>query len=105
MTRRITALALFAASLALVQYAAGQPDPLTAFKVGDKNKDGKLSPDEFLKLVGKNAKIQANPALGKQLFEKLDTNKDGFLSFDEFKALPGLAERPAAPTPAAPFND
>ena len=106
MTRRITALALFAASLALVQYAAGQPDPLTAFKVGDKNKDGKLSPDEFLKLVGKNAKIQANPALGKQLFEKLDTNKDGFLSFDEFKAMPGLVRGPATPPiAAAPFND
>jgi hypothetical protein len=37
MTRRITALALFAASLTLVQYAAGQPDPLALFKFGDRN--------------------------------------------------------------------
>jgi hypothetical protein len=110
MTRRTTALVLFAATVALVQFAAAQVDPATAFKLGDKNKDGKLSRDEFLALVGKKGKLKDNPDLAKQLFEKLDTNKDGFLSLDEFRAIQGLAkgqpaEAPPAKGSAAGFND
>jgi hypothetical protein len=110
MTRRTTALVLFAATVALVQFAAAQVDPAAAFKLGDKNKDGKLSRDEFLALVNKKGKLKDNPELAKQLFEKLDTNKDGFLSLDEFRAIQGLAKgQPAEPPPAkgsaAGFND
>jgi hypothetical protein len=109
MIRRTTALVLFAATVAIVQFAAAQVDPGVAFKLGDKNKDGKLSRDEFLALVAKKGKLKDNPDLAKQLFEKLDTNKDGFLTLDEFRALPGLAKGQPAETPAkgsaAGFND
>jgi hypothetical protein len=70
----------------VIQFAvAQQPDPETIFKFADKNKDGKLSLDEFSTLVSRNAKIKDNPELAKKLFEKFDADGDGFLTLDEFK--------------------
>ena len=83
MTRRF-ALPLVAGGLAFGLSALAQPDPATAFKLGDADKNGKLSEDEFLKLVARGPKLKDNPALAKALFARLDTDKDGSLSPAEF---------------------
>src|SRR5262249_59579970 len=62
-------------------------DAQTAFKLGDTNKDGKLSKDEFEKLLSSLPRIKENPKAADFLFNRLDENKDGFLSLEEFKKI------------------
>jgi hypothetical protein len=92
MLRSLTCVCLFGLTAVLLgQLAAQQPDPAALFKRGDANKDGKLSPDEFSKLVSNNPRLKDKPELVKKLFEKLDANGDGFLTPDEFKKITELA--------------
>jgi cytochrome c553 len=109
MRRLLVAPALVIAAALLVQFAAAQqPDPAAMFKRGDTNKDGKLSPDEFTALVGKNAKLKDKPEAVKALFQKLDADGDGFLTSDEFAKIRDLMtpgndkKQPDAPTKDAP---
>lgn len=117
MTRLLFGALAFTAGLIGLQFAgAQQPDPAALFKLGDRNKDGKLSFDEFRALVSRNAKLKDNPELVKRLFERLDGNGDKHLTPDEFKGIAELggkqkggkkkADLPARSTPAgAGFND
>ena len=110
MLRALATFALFTGTLLFAQFVGAQPDPEAAFKIGDVNKDGKLSQDEFLKLVAKYGKLKDNPDLAKKVFEKLDTNSKGFLTPDQFKKFAELggkkakAEEPSK-APASAFND
>jgi hypothetical protein len=91
MMRPLTCLALIVGCALLLQHvAAQQPDPAALFKRGDTNKDGKLSLEEFTKLVGASPKLKDKPDLTKKLFEKLDADGDGFLTLDEFKKIVAL---------------
>jgi cytochrome c553 len=69
-------------------------DPEGAFKSGDTNKDGKLSREEFEKLLSNLPRIKDNPKAAGFLFDRLDENKDGFLSLDEFKKIRDLGPGP-----------
>ncbi|WP_020473936.1 DUF1549 domain-containing protein [Zavarzinella formosa] len=62
-------------------------DPEKAFELADKDKDGKLSKEEFKALMSLGGKLKDNPKVGDFLFDRLDANKDGKLSLDEFKKL------------------
>jgi cytochrome c553 len=68
-------------------------DPEAAFKLGDTNKDGKLSREEFVKLLSNLPRIKDNPKAADFLFNRLDENKDGFLSLEEFKKIRELAPK------------
>ncbi len=57
--------------------AKGKQDRNAAFDARDKNKDGKLSRDEFLA-------NQPDPDKAPARFPQFDTNNDGFLSREEF---------------------
>jgi cytochrome c553 len=85
MRRPLTAIAFFAVTLLITQHLGAQPDPDQLFKFGDTNKDGKLSREEFLKLVTKGGKLKDNPDLAKKIFEKADANNKGFLTHEQFK--------------------
>ena len=72
------------------------PDLDTVFAKLDANKDGKLSKDEFSKVMEEIKKKKDDAAAKKpakggkmvgQLFTKLDTDKDGSISKDEFKKI------------------
>jgi hypothetical protein len=110
MSRTLTALALFAGAVALIQQVAAQPGPAALFKFGDANKDGKLSRDEFLRVVTKGGKLKDNPELARRVFERLDTGGKGFLTPEQLGKLrelgkkggPGQGKQPALP---AAFND
>lgn len=73
----------------------GGRDPEMMFKKLDANNDGKLSKDEFKKVVEMIAqraeKLKDKPELVDKLtdrmFEKLDENKNGSLSAEEFKKI------------------
>jgi hypothetical protein len=93
MYRTVTAAALFFAAILATQFAGAQPDPEQLFKFGDANKDGKLSQDEFLKLVTKGGKLKDNPDLAKKVFEKADAKNKGFLTPDQFKDLMDLGKK------------
>jgi Ca2+-binding EF-hand superfamily protein len=56
-------------------------------KAADKDKDGKLSKDEFRSLVVGLKLPKVNAAVADKLFAKLDRNKDGKLSQDEAKQI------------------
>ena len=111
MLRSLTAAAFLMGALLFAQQVGAQPDPEQLFKIGDTNKDGKLSQEEFLKLVSKGGKLKDNPDLAKKVFEKLDANSTGFLTPDQFKKFGELGgkkkdklEEPAKGT-ASNFND
>ncbi|GIW82699.1 MAG: hypothetical protein KatS3mg105_4506 [Gemmatales bacterium] len=77
--------------------APRQFDPAQFFEKLDANKDGKISKDEYLKILDRvKEKIGADKAeKARGFFEKrfqlLDTNKDGSISKEEFKK--GIEER------------
>src|SRR5437016_5712150 len=104
-SRLLVLLGLVAAGFVAGRLALGdepkqppQRDPEEIFKLGDTNKDGKLSKDEFKKLVGNRPRFKDNPEIIDRVFDRLDTNKDGFLSLEEFKkfgTLGGNQPKPA----------
>jgi C-terminal processing protease CtpA/Prc len=68
-------------------------NPEAVFNKLDTNGDGKLSKEEFAKVVERmrekaKSKGKTLPAkAGDGLFNRLDTNHDGFISLDEFKKM------------------
>lgn len=58
----------------------------SVFTEFDSNKDGKISLEEFHKILEKN-KISVENNTSKRLFDKFDENKDGFIDFFEWKKL------------------
>ncbi|MCS7016380.1 MAG: EF-hand domain-containing protein [Gemmatales bacterium] len=56
------------------------------FKKLDANNDGKISLDEFRKVVDFHPKLKEKATALNKRFSKLDTNADGFLSQEEFNA-------------------
>src|SRR5215213_1994403 len=101
MTRSLLLARTAALALGLAGPTAGQEpkvkpflEPERAFRLGDADKDGKLSRDEFGKLLANNPRIKDNPKAADFLFGRLDANGDGSLSADEFKKIADLG--PAA---------
>ena len=68
-------------------------DPERAFQLGDTDKDGKLSKEEFAKLMANTPRVKDNPKAADFLFNRLDANGDGYLSLEEFKRIAELAPK------------
>src|SRR5262245_53175378 len=68
-------------------------DPERAFQLGDTDKDGKLTRDEFGKLMANNPRVKDNPKAADFLFNRLDADGDGQLTLDEFKKIADLAPK------------
>ena len=109
--RGIAASALIVGLMAMITTStdmAGQEpkkgpllDPEAVFKLGDTDKDGKMTKEEFLKLRANNPMNKDNPKLSDLIFDRLDADKDGKLSLDEFKKIRELA--PKKDFPKGPF--
>lgn len=88
--RKLLSLLLLSAFVASICFApamaADKPkaDPAKAFARMDKDKDGKVTKDEFLAGRQGDAAAKAEKA-----FSRLDKNGDGSLSLEEFKARGG----------------
>jgi len=72
-------------------------DPERAFQLGDADKDGKLTKDEFAKLMANNPRVKDNPKAADFLFNRLDADGDGKLTLDEFKKIADLAPKKEFP--------
>jgi hypothetical protein len=72
-------------------------DPEGAFKIGDTDKDGFLSREEFRKLMASLPGAKDKPKAADFIFDRLDANKDGKLSLDEFKKIAELGPGPGGP--------
>ena len=72
----------------------GPPDPASAFRFIDTNRDGKVDKREFI-----NAPFtKSQPAgMADATFTLLDTNKDGVLSMEEFQGIAALRGGPGRP--------
>ncbi|HVK13974.1 MAG TPA: c-type cytochrome domain-containing protein, partial [Gemmataceae bacterium] len=66
-------------------------DPDRAFTLGDADKDGKLSRDEFEKLMSTAPAFREKAKAIDFLFARLDADKDGKLTPDEFKKIADMA--------------
>jgi len=68
-------------------------NPEAVFNKLDTNGDGKLSKEEFSKMVERmrekaKSKGKTLPVgSGERLFNRIDTNHDGYISLDEFKKM------------------
>ena len=93
--RRLAAILCLLTCLVLSSALAAQDDakarpkydPVALFKRLDANGDGKLSKDEFMKLMQLSPGLKDKPDAAAALFTALDTNKDGVLSLEEFKKI------------------
>ncbi|MFM8470413.1 MAG: DUF1549 domain-containing protein [Limisphaerales bacterium] len=77
------------------------PDPATAFRFLDSNRDGQLDNAEF----ARSPRFRGQRELADATFELLDKNKDGFLPQAEFAEIVTLAPggpRPGGNEPAQP---
>lgn len=88
-------LLLIALVLTGVSLAQDKPntDPEKAFKFGDKNKDGKLSREEFRQLLRNGPRFKDNPKIIDLLFDRLDADGDGSLTLAEFKNIVGTPRK------------
>lgn len=77
--------ALGAPGPALTQ--APGPEPAEVFQSLDKNRDGKLSRDEF-------AAIWKDPRAGAEAFQKWDADRDGVITPEEFGRIKGMGGPP-----------
>ncbi len=76
-------------------------DPEKVFKKLDANGDGKISKEEFAKMMEMRGKAKGKGKAGagkdkemlEKLFDKLDADNDGYLSMEEFKKLSELREQ------------
>jgi hypothetical protein len=68
-------------------------DPERAFQLGDADKDGKLSKDEFTRLMANNPRVKENPKAADFLLSRLDADNDGSLTLEEFKKITDLAPK------------
>ena len=70
-------------------------DVEAVFKLGDTDKDGKLTKEEFQKLRANNPlnNEKDNPKLLDFIFDRLDADKDGKLSVDEFRKIRELSPK------------
>jgi len=54
-----------------------------AFKVFDKNGDGKISAEELKEVMGNLGETLTEDEIGQMIMEA-DTNKDGYVDYEEF---------------------
>src|SRR5262245_59793426 len=108
-------LCLACAALAPMALSGQGPDKsadaVKSFRLGDADKDGKLSKAELLKLAELSPKLKGKPDLARQVFDKLDADGDGHLTLDEYQKAflpetftskePAVKTQPAEKPPTA----
>jgi hypothetical protein len=90
MKRRILSTAMLGIFGLVAFLQADEPqkqDPKAIFRFADADKNGKLSVDEFLKLMANAPKLKDNPELARQLFDRFDASKDSALQLGEFEKV------------------
>jgi hypothetical protein len=101
----ILILISMATTLSLVQYSHGHDCPLwqmgrlETFRALDKDKDGRLTLEEFMaqKWCQDVSSCQCQEA-ARQFFQRLDQNQDGFITLEEPQAFAKKRQRPAGST-------
>jgi hypothetical protein len=92
----LAGMVMFSPFAAVLAQEQGRNWAEERFKMADRNRDGKVGPDE----------VQNFPRLAKALNEGGDTNGDGFLTFEESKAFDagqhqGQQSQPSSPASGA----
>ena len=81
----------------------GQRPPLEAiFRQLDANRDGKLSPQEFVGLSRIAPRLRNNPDQVETAFQQIDTNTDGLLTLEEFRRFGEMMARLPAQNGSSP---